>query len=118
MSATLLPNTRVIHRAYTEYGFGLVRYVEEDTFGDARLQVAFDHLDNLENVTPEQNWPFKRGTTLYSASIRQTTHSSNHLHPNWWKGIQLHTNWRSRNLFRRRVFFILSFFSDLWDLSV
>lgn len=54
MSATLQPNTRVIHRAHPEFGFGLVRYVEEDAFGDVRLQVAFDHLDNLESVTPEQ----------------------------------------------------------------
>ena len=53
-SASFQPNTRVIHRARPEYGFGLVRYVEEDAFGDVRLQVAFDHLDNLENVTPEQ----------------------------------------------------------------
>ncbi len=50
----LKPNARVIHRAHPEYGFGLVRYVEEDAFGDVRLQVAFDHLDNLENVAPEQ----------------------------------------------------------------
>src|SRR5437867_12843420 len=54
MSApTFTPNTRVIHRAHPEHGFGLVRYVEEDAFGDVRLQVAFDHLDNLENVAPE-----------------------------------------------------------------
>src|SRR6266487_3619818 len=54
MSELLQPNTRVIHRTHPEYGFGLVRYVEEDAFGDARLQVAFDHLDNLENVAPDQ----------------------------------------------------------------
>ena len=54
MSATLQSNTRVIHRTHPEYGFGLVRYVEEDAFGDVRLQVAFDHLDNLENVAPDQ----------------------------------------------------------------
>ena len=50
MNDTFQPNTRVIHRTHPEYGFGQVRYVEEDAFGDARLQVAFDHLDNLENV--------------------------------------------------------------------
>ena len=54
MDSTINPNTRVIHRTHPEYGFGLVRYVEEDAFGDVRLQVAFDHLDNLENVAPEQ----------------------------------------------------------------
>ena len=54
MSSQLLrPNTRVIHRAHPEYGFGLVRYVEEDAFGDVRLQVGFDHLDPLENVAPD-----------------------------------------------------------------
>ena len=30
-----------------------MRYVEEDAFGEVRLQVQFDHLDNLENVAPE-----------------------------------------------------------------
>lgn len=54
MSATFQPTTRVIHRTHPEYGFGLVRYVEEDAFGDQRLQVAFDHLDNLENVVPAE----------------------------------------------------------------
>ena len=44
-STALTPNTRVIHRAHPEYGFGLVRYVEEDAFGEVRLQVGFDHLD-------------------------------------------------------------------------
>lgn len=53
-STPIAPNARVIHRAHPEYGFGLVRYVEEDAFGEGRLQVAFDHLDNLENVAPEQ----------------------------------------------------------------
>jgi superfamily II DNA or RNA helicase len=54
MDSPFAPNTRVIHRAHPEYGFGLVRYVEEDAFGEVRLQVAFDHLDNLENVAPEE----------------------------------------------------------------
>lgn len=51
-TATLTPNTRVIHRAHPEFGFGLIRYVEEDAFGNERLQVTFDHRDNLENVVP------------------------------------------------------------------
>ena len=46
-ATTLTPNTRVIHRAHPEYGFGLVRYVEEDAFGETRFQIAFDHLDQL-----------------------------------------------------------------------
>lgn len=54
MNAALQPNTRVIHRRHAEYGFGMVRYVEEDAFGDQRLQVAFDHLDKLENVAPAE----------------------------------------------------------------
>jgi hypothetical protein len=51
-STTLTPNTRVVHRTHPEYGFGLVRCVEEDAFGEVRLQVAFGHLDGLENVAP------------------------------------------------------------------
>src|SRR6266516_915949 len=54
MSAEPQPNARVIHRAHPEYGFGLVRYVEEDAFGEVRLQVCFDHLDSLETVAPDQ----------------------------------------------------------------
>ena len=53
-SPTLTPNTRVVHRTHPEYGFGLVRCVEEDAFGEVRLQVAFGHLDGLENVAPDQ----------------------------------------------------------------
>jgi superfamily II DNA or RNA helicase len=53
-ATTLPPNTRIIYRTHPEYGFGLVRYVEEDAFGGVRLQVAFDHLDGLENVAPDQ----------------------------------------------------------------
>lgn len=54
MDSPCTSNARVIHRTHPEYGFGLVRYVEEDAFGDQRLQVAFDHLDNLENVVPAE----------------------------------------------------------------
>jgi hypothetical protein len=46
-STTLTPNTRVVHRTHPEYGFGLVRCVEEDAFGEVRLQVAFGHLDGV-----------------------------------------------------------------------
>ncbi len=53
-TASLPPNTRVIHRAHPEYGFGIVRYVEEDALGEARLQVAFDHLDQLQPLRPEE----------------------------------------------------------------
>lgn len=51
------PNTRVIHRAHPEYGFGVVRYVEEDALGETRLQVAFDHLDPLQGLRPEEVEP-------------------------------------------------------------
>jgi ERCC4-related helicase len=54
MDKTIQISSRVVHRTHPEYGFGLVRYVEEDLIGDIRLQVAFDHLDNLEDVAPEQ----------------------------------------------------------------
>ena len=53
-TSTLAPNTRVLHRTHPEYGFGLVRYVEEDAFGETRLQVAFDHLDQLVIVAPSE----------------------------------------------------------------
>src|ERR1035441_7606822 len=52
MIAPLQANSRIIHLSHPEYGFGLVRYVEEDAFGDTRLQVAFDHLDQLVIVAP------------------------------------------------------------------
>lgn len=54
MTAPLQPNARVIHRQHPEFGFGTVRYVDEDPFGDVRLQVGFDYLDNLENVSPSE----------------------------------------------------------------
>ncbi|MGH7989939.1 MAG: SNF2-related protein, partial [Limisphaerales bacterium] len=54
MSTNLRPNTRVVHRSHPEFGFGIVRYEEEDAFGDARLQIAFDHLDQLQNVAPNE----------------------------------------------------------------
>lgn len=54
MSTLLQTNSRIIHRAHPEYGFGLVRYVEEDAFGETRLQVSFDHLDQLVIVAPNE----------------------------------------------------------------
>ncbi|HND21431.1 MAG TPA: SNF2-related protein, partial [Acidobacteriota bacterium] len=54
MSTPLQTNARIIHRSHPEYGFGLVRYVEEDAFGETRLQVAFDHLDQLVIVAPNE----------------------------------------------------------------
>ena len=53
MTAPLQRDSRIIHRAHPEYGFGIIRYVEEDAFGDTRLQVSFDHLDLLQTVVPE-----------------------------------------------------------------
>ena len=52
--ASFAPGNRVLHRANPQYGFGLVKYVEEDAFGDVRLQVSFDHLDQLQNARPEE----------------------------------------------------------------
>ena len=54
MSPPLQTNSRIIHRARPEYGFGLVRYLEEDAFGETRLQVAFDHVDQLVIVAPSE----------------------------------------------------------------
>lgn len=54
MSASFSENSRVLHPAHPEYGFGIVRYIEQDAFGDERLQVAFDHIDNLQNVAPSE----------------------------------------------------------------
>jgi len=54
MTAPLQRDSRIIHRAHPEYGFGIIRYVEEDAFGDTRLQVSFDHLDLLQTVVPEE----------------------------------------------------------------
>jgi superfamily II DNA or RNA helicase len=53
----IAPNTRVIHRQHPEFGFGAVRYVEEDALGDVRLQVEFDHVDGLENVACDEVQP-------------------------------------------------------------
>ncbi|MDR3577808.1 MAG: DEAD/DEAH box helicase [Anaerolineaceae bacterium] len=52
MSNPLQINSRIIHRAHPEYGFGIVRYVEENAFGETRLQISFDHIDLLLNVDP------------------------------------------------------------------
>ncbi len=57
MNAPPAPNARVIHRAHPEYGFGVVRYVEEDALGETRLQVALDHLDQLQGLRPEEVQP-------------------------------------------------------------
>lgn len=51
------PNTRVIHCAHPQFGFGIVRYVEEDVLGATWLQVAFDHLDHLQGLKPEEVEP-------------------------------------------------------------
>jgi len=56
-SAIPHPNTRVLDREHPEYGFGVVRYVEEDVLGETRLQVAFDHLDTLQALRPEEVEP-------------------------------------------------------------
>jgi superfamily II DNA or RNA helicase len=53
MEASIPVNARVMHRKSPELGFGVVRYVEEDALGDLRLQIAFDHLDELRIVAPE-----------------------------------------------------------------
>jgi superfamily II DNA or RNA helicase len=52
---------RVIHHAHPEYGFGAVRLVEEDAFGDVRCQVDFEHRDGYAVTRPEDlevvGWP-------------------------------------------------------------
>jgi len=54
MSVSIQTNSRIIHCTHPEYGFGIVRYVEEDAFGDTRLQVSFDHVDQLVLVAPNE----------------------------------------------------------------
>ena len=41
-AAPLAANQRVFHRRHPEYGFGLIKLVEEDAFGDQRCLVAFE----------------------------------------------------------------------------
>lgn len=45
--------TIVIHNNHSEWGFGTVKQVEEDDFGDIRLQVAFDHENKRQPCAPE-----------------------------------------------------------------
>lgn len=54
IAPSVQPPARVLHRAHPEYGFGVVRYVEEDVLGAVRWQVAFDDLDALQGVRPEE----------------------------------------------------------------
>lgn len=44
---------RVIHAQHPEYGFGVIKLVEEDALGECRCQVSFDHLDHYKTVSPE-----------------------------------------------------------------
>jgi superfamily II DNA or RNA helicase len=44
---------RVIYSNHPEYGFGIVKMIEEDVLGDTRCQVSFDHLDHYTTVRPE-----------------------------------------------------------------
>ena len=45
--------TRVLHKQHPEYGFGVVRYDEDNVLGERRLQVSFDHVDALLELAPE-----------------------------------------------------------------
>lgn len=45
--------TIVIYNGHPEWGFGTVKQVEEDDFGDMRLQVAFDHENKRQPCSPE-----------------------------------------------------------------
>jgi len=44
--------SRVRHKEHPEYGFGIVKYDEENVLGERRLQVSFDHIDALVEVVP------------------------------------------------------------------
>jgi len=54
---------RVIHRPRPELGFGRVRLVEEDAFGESRCQVEFEHHDGYLAVPPAEleivPWPWE-----------------------------------------------------------
>lgn len=45
---------RVVHRQHPEYGYGTIKYEEENVLGERRLQVTFDYLDTLVELTSEQ----------------------------------------------------------------
>jgi len=49
---TLTQGDRVFHREHPEYGFGLVRYVEDDILGGKRIQVDFENLASLQTALP------------------------------------------------------------------
>src|SRR5689334_3422091 len=44
---------RVIYSSHPEYGFGIVKMIEEDVLGETRCQVSFDHLDHYATVRPQ-----------------------------------------------------------------
>ncbi|MBT7064882.1 MAG: DEAD/DEAH box helicase [Verrucomicrobia bacterium] len=48
----LTQGDRVFHRDHPEYGFGLVRYVEDDILGGKRIQVDFENLVSLQTALP------------------------------------------------------------------
>ena len=52
--STSTAGQRVIHRQHPEFGFGRVRLVEEDAFGEARCQVEFDHQDGYFAAPPAE----------------------------------------------------------------
>ncbi len=45
---------RVVHNTRPELGFGWVKYLEEDVFGDARVQVDFENESTLQTISPEE----------------------------------------------------------------
>lgn len=53
MTTSITTHSRVIHSQQPELGFGWVRYVEEDVFGDVRIQVDFENESALQTVAPD-----------------------------------------------------------------
>jgi len=52
-------NSRCYHRDHPEWGYGTIKYVEEDEFdeGSPEYQVQFDHLDDLKKIPPAKLAP-------------------------------------------------------------
>ncbi len=51
-SLTPIPvNAIVINKEHPEYGYGIVKRLDEDPFGDTVIEVSFDHKDTIERCS-------------------------------------------------------------------
>ena len=56
-AAKVTQGDRVRSQEHPEYGFGLVRYVEDDILGGKRIQVDFENLTTLQTALPDDLVP-------------------------------------------------------------